>query len=393
MKRIQIEARPDWQAQCEKIGFNWHTLATEPGQDPKYWDESVAYEFTEGEIEKVEDASANLYRMCLSAVQHVIEQGSPMLSKLAIPSEYHDLIKKSWDRQDIDLYGRFDFAFDANGTPKMLEFNADTPTSLLEASVAQWLWMEDYAKRSGQSLDQFNSIHERMIEVMKDVGTALLGPSETMYFAAVAENAEDFGTAEYLRDCAHQAGLSTKYINIEDIGWNGRTFTDLDEKPINTIFKLYPWEWLIREEFGLNMIKEPWDVIEPAWKLILSNKGILPILWELYEGHENLLPSYWSSAPLGGTYVEKPMLAREGADVKIIRDGKVAAEGVSRGYDNLAASIFQEYLPLQKFDGMTPILGSWIVGGRPSGMGIREDVSEVTGNLSHFIPHYFLPES
>lgn len=389
MKRISIEARPDWQAQCEKVGFYWHTLATDPGVDPTYWDETKAYEFTAAEVDRIEEASTELYRLCLSAVDYAIERG--LLGQLAIPVEFHELIKKSWERQDLDLYGRFDFALAPDGTPKMLEFNADTPTSLLEAAVVQWYWMEDYAKRVGKPLDQFNSMHERLIEQFKDLGANLLGPSETFYFAAVAENLEDKGTAEYLRDCAIQAGLKTDYLDIEQIGWNGTSFTNMDEKPINTIFKLYPWEWLIREEFGLHMTKEPWDVVEPAWKLILSNKGILPILWELYPDHPNLLPAYWSSSPLGGNYVEKPMLAREGADVKIIRDGKVAVEGVKRGYDNLARNIYQQYLPLPKFDDMTPIIGSWIVGGRSVGMGIREDISEVTGNTSRFIPHYFLP--
>jgi len=393
LKRIEIEARPNWEAECEKVGFYWHTLATDPGVDPKYWDETKAYEFTEAEVERIEEASAELYRMCLSAVDYVIEKGPEMLSRLAIPAAFHEMVIKSWKRQDLDLYGRFDFALAPDGTPKMLEFNADTPTSLLEAAVVQWFWMEQYAQRTGQTLDQFNSIHDRMIEQMRDIGAAVLGPNETFYFAAVAENLEDKGTAEYLRDCAMQAGIKTDYIDIESIGWNGTGFRDMQEQPITTIFKLYPWEWLVREEFGLHMTKDPWDVLEPSWKLILSNKGLLPILWELYPDHPNLLPSYWNSAPLGLNYVEKPMLAREGADVKIIRDGKVAVEGVKRGYDNLARSIYQEYLPLPKHDGMTPIIGSWIVGGRAVGMGIREDISEVTGNTSRFIPHFFRPEA
>lgn len=391
MKRIEIEARPNWQAECEKVGFNWHTLAVDPGVDPAYWDETHAYEFTLEEIETIEEVSQRHYRMALSTVEYVIDKGPELLSKLGIPAAFHEMIKKSWTRQDLDLYGRFDYALAPDGTPKMLEFNADTPTSLLEASVVQWYWMEQYAQRTGQTLDQFNSIHDRLIEQMRDIANEHLGPSEKFYFAAVAESAEDFGTVEYLRDCAMQAGILTEYIDIEQIGWNGSVFTDPKEKAITTIFKLYPWEWLIREEFGLNMTKEPWDVIEPAWKLVLANKGLLPIMWELYPEDPNLLPAYWNSAPLGGNYVEKPMLAREGADVKIIKNGVVAVEGVKRGYDNLARSVYQEYLPLPKFDGMTPIIGSWIVGGRAVGMGIREDVSEVTGNTSRFIPHYFRP--
>jgi glutathionylspermidine synthase len=390
LKRIAITPRANWQTTVEGQGFNWHTLASDPGVDPTYWDETHAYEFTLGEVEAIEEASTVLYRMCLSAVQHIID--NDMMSKLAIPPAFHEMIKRSWERQDLDLYGRFDFALDPQGVPKMLEFNADTPTSLLEASVIQWFWMEDYAKRTGQTLDQFNGMHEKLIEVLKDVGASNLGPDETFYFSAVAENQEDTGTVEYIRDCAIQAGLKTEYIAIEDIGWNGSTFTNLNEQPITTIFKLYPWEFLVREEFGLHMTKDPWDVIEPSWKLLLSNKGLLPILWELYPNHKNLLPAYWSSAPLNGNYAEKPMLAREGADVKIVKDGNVIAEGVNRGYDKLADSIYQAYMPLPKFDGMTPIIGSWIVGGQPAGMGMREDVNEVTGNTSRFIPHYFKPE-
>ena len=389
MKRLSVTPRANWQQKCEEVGFSFHTIATEGSKDPTYWDESKAYEFSLAEIEKIEDASTILYRMCLSAVDHVINNN--LLGKLAIPVEYHDLVRKSWQRQDIDLYGRFDFAFDEHGTPKMLEFNADTPTSLLEASVVQWYWMEEFAATSGQTIDQFNSIHEALDETMKDIAEKLLTPNQTFYFAAVGGNEEDVGTTEYLRDIAVQAGMKTKFIAIEDLGWNGTTFTDLDENSITTIFKLYPWEWLVREEFGLNMLSEPWDVIEPAWKLILSNKGILPILWELYPDHPNLLPAYWSSSKLGGNYVKKPLLSREGADVTIVKNGVVANDTIEQGY-GAEGYIYQQYLPLQKFDGMTPILGSWIVGGRACGLGIREDANEVTGNASHFIPHFFRPE-
>lgn len=388
MKRLEVTPRPNWQQKCEEVGFNFHTIAIEGVEDPTYWDESKAYEFTADEIDTVEEASQILYRMCLSAVDHVISNN--LMGRLAIPHEYQALVKKSWERQDVDLYGRFDFAFDEAGVPKMLEFNADTPTSLLEAAVVQWYWMEDYARSTGQTLDQFNSIHETLAETLKDIGEKLVHSGDTMYFASFNTD-EDVGTVEYLRDLAIQQGMKTQFIPIDQIGWNGTVFTDLDEKPIRTIFKLYPWEWLIREEFGQFMLNDPWDVVEPAWKLILSNKGILPILWELYPDHPNLLPTYWDSHKLGGNYVRKPLLSREGADIMIVRDGVVANDVNQVGYGD-EGYIFQQYLPLPKFDGMVPIMGSWIVGGRPCGMGIREDKNEVTGNTSRFIPHFFRPE-
>lgn len=389
MKRVEVTPRPDWQKRCEDVGFTFHTIQIEGVKDPTYWDESKAYEFTLAQVEEIESASTILYRMCLSAVDHVISNN--LLNRLAIPVEFHQMVKDSWNRQDVDLYGRFDFALDANGVPKMLEFNADTPTSLLEAAVVQWYWMEDYARRTGQSLDQFNSIHETLGETLKDIGEKLTPTGKKFFFASISTSEEDQGTTEYLRDIAVQQGLNTQYINIEDIGWNGSYFTDLNEEKIETIFKLYPWEWLVREDFGRYMTNEPWNVVEPAWKLILSNKGILPILWELYPDHPNLLPAFWDHSKLGGNYVKKPLLSREGANITIVKDGVVANETLEGDYGQ-EGHIYQQYLPLPKFEGMTPIIGSWIVGGRSCGMGIREDVNEVTSNASHFIPHYFRSE-
>ena len=61
---------------------------------------------------------------------------------------------------------------------------------------------------------------------------------------------------------------------------------------INSIFKLYPWETMlarrVRPPTPCDTYKDMrW--IEPIWKMLLSNKGILPILWELYPNHALLL--------------------------------------------------------------------------------------------------------
>lgn len=187
---------------------------------------------------------------------------------------------------------------------------------------------------------------------------------------------------------AIQAGLHTNFINIEDIGWNGKTFTDLNERAIRTIFKLYPWEFLVKDQFSSHLLTDCWDIIEPAWKMILSNKGILPILWEMYPNHPNLLPAYFDPGKLGSTYVRKPLFSREGANVSIIRDG-VETNSIDLNYGK-DGYIYQQYLPITKFDDAYPVLGSWIVGGRACGLGIREDTNEITANGSHFIPHYFV---
>jgi glutathionylspermidine synthase len=90
---------------------------------------------------------------------------------------------------------------------------------------------------------------------------------------------------------------------------------------IDALVKLYPWEWMTREEFGLNLRTTDIRLIEPPWKMLLSNKGLLPILWELNPGHPNLLPAAfdrWRLVKEGvGDYVQKPLYSREGANVTI----------------------------------------------------------------------------
>ena len=156
---------------------------------------------------------------------------------------------------------------------------------------------------------------------------------------------------------------------------------------IKTLFKLYPWEWMVREAFGINLIDAGMRVIEPAWKMLLSNKAILPVLWQLYPDHPNLLPSYYEPQKFATDFVKKPILSREGANVTITtKAGEIAIPG-DYGAEGF---IYQAYHPLPVYDGSHTVIGTWIVGDEPAGMGIREDESPVTKNTSRFLPHYFV---
>ena len=80
---------------------------------------------------------------------------------------------------------------------------------------------------------------------------------------ASADNAEDLLTVAYLRDTAEQAGLPTHQLLMEEIGWNEprQCFVDLDPKEhqIQSIFKLYPWETMLEEEFA-----QQWRFASPS---------------------------------------------------------------------------------------------------------------------------------
>lgn len=372
MQRHRCLPRAGWPEKVEAVGLTYHSHEYGP-----YWDESACYEFTAAEIDALEHAAHELHYRCIDAAEAVITRG--WWDRLGIPEIAVPAITRSWERDDFSLYGRFDLAFDGRSAPKLLEYNADTPTALVEAAVAQWFWLQETRPEA----DQFNSLHERLVEAWRRwAGT-------TIHFSSLREHPEDEQTVVYLRDTCAQAGVATAAVYIEDIGWESerRVFVDLEGRRITHCFKLYPWEWLWPEEFGPHLAADPVQLIEPAWKMLLSNKGLLPILWELFPDHPNLLPAYDSAAPLGARYVRKPKLSREGANVTWV-DGGVAVEETPGDY-GAEGHVYQEAVELPAFDGNRAVCGVWMVDHEPAGLGVREDTRRITGNLSRFVPHFF----
>lgn len=406
MTRIFLTPRPNWQSNVERHGLTFHSPAAMAPQP--YWDESAAYQFTAAEIDTLEAAGNELQTMCLAAAQHVIDHNR--YEELGIPPEVAPLIEWAWNNEPPAIYGRFDIVWagaSSGHPPKLLEYNADTPTSLIEAAVIQWDWMEELGPALGAKPDQFNSIHERLIAKWKDVADYLTPP---VYFAALAltegdghppdpGQAEDLLTTTYLRDTAKQAGLKTLPIALQDIGWSPEQlcFVDLDDNQISSIFKLYPWEAMLSEEFGPHALESYHQTtwIEPIWKLLLSNKGILPVLWQLYPNHPLLLPAYFENHGDRGNltaYARKPMHSREGANISLVRPGLPAIE--TDGPYGAGPFIRQALAPEATFTNAAgqpryPVLGLWMVDQECSGLGIRESSGPVTDNLSSFVPHFF----
>ncbi len=376
MIRTSQTVRRNWQQQFEELGFSFHSI------DGLYWDERYAYSFTSAQIDKLETATEELHQLCLQAVDHVLR--NDMLDRFAIPEKFHSLIAESWQARDFSLYGRFDLSWDGRGEPKMLEYNGDTPTSLIESSVAQWYWLQDVMPEA----DQFNSLHEKLIEQWRQLKVTGL-----LHFAGLSENEEDWGNLSYLRDTAIQAGFATKQLDMSEIGYDQASglFVDQSNSDIKTMFKLYPWEWLCREDFSDYLLSGATQLIEPPWKMLLANKAILPILWQLFPNHPNLLPAYFDAWRISGDYVKKPLYSREGANISIYRGSEVShTDGLygAEGY------IYQAFAPQAFFDdGITPAytsIGSWIIGDSAAGIGLREDDTLVTKNTSRFVPHFFL---
>ena len=386
MQRIRTPERSHWREQAEEFGFRFHTMYGEP-----YWDETVYYQFTLQQIEQdLEAPTEELHQMCLAVVEKVV-QSEELLQKFQIPEIYWQWIRDSWLKGDPSLYSRLDLAYSGNGPAKLLENNADTPTSLYETGFWQWLWLEDKLA-SGHipaSSDQFNSLQDKLIERFETFKTQF---PQTMHFSACQDTEEDRATVQYLQDCAEEVGFKSEFVFVEDIGLgeNGE-FTDLNDHVIDAMFKLYPWEFMLREEFGPALLDASTQWLEPPWKAIVSNKAMLPLLWQMFPGHPNLLPAFFEGDKGVGTlnsYVKKPIFAREGANVDVVVNGHSRYK--TDGPYGEEGFIYQEYTPLPKFDDHYALIGAWLVNDQAAGISVRQDVSPITANLSRYVPHTIL---
>lgn len=372
----QSPARENWVSRVEESGLVWHG----DGRDA-YWNESQHLVFTLEAAEKLEDAANELHAMCLDACEEIIRRD--WWAKLGIPESLIGMIHTSWACKDESLYGRFDLAWDGTGSPKLLEYNADTPTSLLEASVIQWDWLQDCFPDG----DQLNSLHEALVAKWRNT------PESLIHFACAWDLPEDRQTIAYLAETAEQAGKIVQLMDMEEIGYapNGR-FTDPSERFIEKLFKLYPWEWLVKEPFFEHIGMERSRFIEPIWKMMLSNKALLAILWELHPRHPLLLPAKWKKESLLLTgvsqWAEKPFYGREGGGISLHERSGLIARGT--GDAESTNMVYQERARMFQSDGQHYVWGLWMVGDRCCGLSARGDASPITGNLSRFFPHRIL---
>ena len=387
MERVPTPERSDWRGTAAEMGF---TFAHAPGV--RYWDERAYYRFTLDEVEAaIEAPSAELHQMCLALVDEAVASDA-LMHRLAIPDAHRDVVARSWAARAPSLYGRFDFSYGGRGPAKLLEYNADTPTSIFETALFQWRWLEDRIASGDlpRDADQYNRLHDALVERF----AALFTPGSLVHFSSAADHLEDRQTVRYLEDVARQAGLDPAFVPIDRIGVNadGR-FVDEGGVIVAALFKLHAWEDMLREPYAAHLGTARTLFLEPAWKAVLSNKAMLPLLWERHRGHPNLLPAAFADdaaalAEVGGAYVRKPFFSREGADIELV-DGDRSERGPKGGYGD-EGWIVQALSPLPVFDGAHAVVGSWIVGDEPVAMSIREDDGPVTRDLARFLPHAIL---
>ncbi|MDT7657809.1 MAG: hypothetical protein QOF38_2524, partial [Pseudonocardiales bacterium] len=215
MRRETGTARPDWKQRITEQGMVYDSPGRGVGGVSRpYWDESVHYVFEMDEILALEADVELLHSMCLEAVDHVVT--TERFRDFALPEWAWEGVAASWKRSDPHLYGRFDLRYDGSGPAKLLEYNADTPTTLLEASILQWHWLKD--THGGD--DQWNSLHEKLVARWAAIADALPGSELHFTWSSGDRTGEDHVTTAYLQETAAEAGLNTVGLAIEDVGWD-----------------------------------------------------------------------------------------------------------------------------------------------------------------------------
>lgn len=393
MLRLPSVARPNWQTLATEYGFHFHTMY---GQ--AYWDESAYYQFSLKQIEDdLEQPTEELHQMCLHVVNEAVKN-EHTLQQLAIPEFAWQGIADSWHEQAPSLYSRLDFCYDGKQAAKLLENNADTPTSLYESGFWQWLWLENQvnAGKLSRNADQFNSLQEKLVQAFQ--GMSDYYQCRFMHFACAHDSIEDRGTVQYLQDCAKEAGLDTYFTYMEDIGLSpDDLLTDAHDQIIENCFKLYPWEFMLREPFAKQALSSNVGWIEPVWKSVLSNKGLLPLLWQHFPNHPNLLPAFFEddfakqAANLSHQqWVKKPLYSREGANIDIFDINSQSISATSDGPYGDEGYVYQAYHPLPKFGNNYTLIGSWLVNDKAAGISVREDSNLITQDMSRYLPHIIL---
>lgn len=374
----------------ESIGFGWHT-----DLDGSRYISNELVSITQDEAEAFYEATNELYDMYVAAAEYVIN--NDLFHELGIPFNLVDIIKASWEN-DVHwhLYGRFDLAGGVDGKPiKLIEFNADTPTSLFETAIIQWAMLKF------NNLDeaaQFNDVYEALVENFKRLITLEEDTSRfdeyyegwKILFSSIAGSSEDENTTRLLEAAARDAGFECDFAFVNEVSfddengifWNGQNW--------EYWFKLIPWEMIAIDESDLaliikNIIKNQKAIIlNPAYTLLFQSKGIMKILWDLYPNHPLLLES--SFEPLNGKkQVKKPFLAREGANVSIINsDGSIEIQNDGE-YAN-GKFLYQEFADFAKDESGNSYQAGMFFAFEGCALGFRKG-KDIIDNYSKFVGH------
>lgn len=384
------KVQPISPALMEEVGMTWHT---DPDGQPYVADEIVAV--TEAEAAAYYEAGNALYDMYVEAGQYVID--NDLFLELDIPYNLVDHITRSWDNDHRHLYGRFDFAGGVDGLPiKLIEFNADTPTSLFETAVVQWALL----KANGMNeAAQFNTVYNSIRDNFRRLVTGDADPAEfgayyrfqNILFSSIAGLPEDERTTRFLQQMASDAGFQTDFCYMHEVGFlEDQGIFNPSNVRFDYWFKLYPWEDIALQTDGINGILDDITrntdtvILNPAYTLLFQSKGIMKVLYELFPDSPYLLETGYQ--PLQGKkQVAKTMFGREGANTTIYDAAGNILKQMPGEYQRYR-QVYQEFAEYPKDAQGRNYQAGVFFAWEACGLGFRRG-GEIIDNLSKFVAH------
>jgi glutathionylspermidine synthase len=374
----------------QEIGFTWHTDT----DGTKYISDELV-QITQDEAEAYYKAANEIYDMFVEAAEYVIE--NDLFFEIGIPFNLVDAIKKSWEN-DVHwhIYGRFDLAGGIDGKEiKLIEFNADTPTSLFETALLQWAILK---QNNMDENKQFNNLYEAIMQNFKRLIT-LFDDTELfeerydgwkILFSSIEGDDEEEATTRLLQQMATDAGFNTSFEYLQNVKFDEDGIYDANENEYEYWFKLYPWEDIATDEGELAttlttiMKNQKAIILNPAYTLLFQSKGIMKIMYDLFPDSPYLLKT--SFKPLDGIkQVEKTMFGREGANTKIIDASKTVLEQTDGPYGNYK-KIYQEYVEFNQDISKAKYQAGVFFAYEACALSFRKG-GEIMDNMSKFVGH------
>lgn len=385
-------ANPD---EAAYLAANGESLSQDPAREQDY---CVISQSAERELKR---ASNELHALFMHATDHVLEHPE-LLVHFNIPEQLWPKLRQSWDnRRNQMITGRFDFCLTSTGL-KLYEYNCDSASCHMETGKIQGRWAKYQGLEEGH--DAGEKLTQHLIDAWRHADTG------AHVHILLDEDAEETYHARYMQQCMKSAGVeSTLVAGLKALQWDAQNrICDAAGRPLQQVWKTWAWETALaqlreleenaqahssRHAAGaqvrlMDVLFHP-DILiyEPLWTLIPSNKAILPILWDLFEGHEYLLNSAFSVTPelAASGFVSKPIAGHSGDNITIYRDAHTPVAD-TKGRFGHQQHIYQALAPLPIAEGLHLQVCSFTAGGTYAGACIRADTSAIIVHHSDIVP-------
>ncbi|MBJ8006451.1 MULTISPECIES: glutathionylspermidine synthase family protein [Bacillus cereus group] len=387
---------------------------------PHFWSDLYECEYslfhvfpiTEQTMKQLQLATERMGKIFFKTARLLRDLSNEQLLELGFPDASLPFIRLKGMYPE-SVISRFDFALTDDNRIKMLEFNSDTPTFIVECfqmngKVCEKLGYDDPNANQERLLS--SGITKAVMEFTKGM------ENPNVVFTAHHEHIEDWNTAMYLSGLCH---VENKVMPMRELRITDDALVDRDGVPIDVLYRqTYPIEDLIEDqdpETGdlvgvelLQLVKEgKLFIINPLSAFLIQPKSIQCLIWGLAEEgafytseeqkwiKEYMLPTYFEPDLFLGKspFVQKPSFGREGDTITIRdKDTNIMIRNAHETYKS-SLPIFQKYTELpvvfleteKGIEKLSYVFGAFLIAGKASSIGIRAG-EKITGNESYYLP-------